>query len=85
MKVKSNKVGVCPICNKESLEYDRVEMGIDPCFDYYPWYCKECHAQGEEWYELKFMGHNIVDEDGELIEIEDYMIEKEDEENEEER
>lgn len=83
MKVKSNKVGVCPVCNKASLEYDRVEMGIDPEFDYYPWYCKECHAQGEEWYVLKFMGHSIVDEDGELIEIEDYMVESECEENEE--
>lgn len=77
MKVKSNKVGVCPVCNKESLEFGC----IDPYFNYYPWVCKECHAQGEEWYELKFIGHSVVNEEGELIEIEDYMIESEDEEN----
>ena len=82
MKVKSNQVGVCPICNKESLEYGCVEKGSFE-FDYYPWTCKECHAHGEEWYQLKFIGHNIEDEDGNLIEIEDYMIESENEENEE--
>lgn len=82
MKVKSNQVGVCPICNKESLEYDCVEMGSND-FDYYPWTCKECHAQGEEWYVLKFVGHSIVDKEGNLIEIEDYMVESECEENEE--
>lgn len=84
MKVKSNRVGICPICNKESLEYECEAPGfLDPNFDYFTWVCKECYAQGCTYFELKFVGHSIINKDGKLIEIEDNMIESENEENEE--
>ena len=77
MKVKSNKVGVCPFCNQEgTLDYDCVN-NEDDNMCYYKWYCLNCGHEGEEWYHLEFVGHNVIDENGNCIEIEDKMIEKE--------
>lgn len=76
MKVKSNKVGVCPFCNHEGeLEYGCVS-NEDDNMCYYKWRCLNCNHEGEEWYYLEFVGHNVFDENGNCIEIEDKMIEK---------
>lgn len=78
MKVKSNKNGQCPICNGCNLNYNPNYEQIEPEGDVicYPWVCEDCSAQGEEWYSLNFIGHNVLDEDGVSIEIEDDMIEE---------
>lgn len=76
MKVKSNKSRVCPFCNKESILYYKfVNNGNYTC--YYKWVCFECEKEGEEWYRLEFTGHNIIDENGDNVEIENNMIESE--------
>lgn len=74
MKVKSNKQGQCPMCNGANLNYGSIELHSDMM--YYPWKCEDCSHEGEEWYSLTFAGHNIIDEDGVSIEIEDDMIEE---------
>ena len=75
MKVKSNEVGKCPFCNSYNLDYDCVNNEDNLC--YYKWQCLECKHEGEEWYSMEFIGHNVYDNNGELVEIEDNMIEKE--------
>lgn len=76
MKVKSNNAGTCPVCNQDSaLEYAEIEFDGDMCW--FPWRCKECGAEGEEWYILTFTGHNVYNEEGDCIEITDDMIEEE--------
>lgn len=77
MKVKSNDVGTCPRCDGANLDYDAVRFEGDMC--YFPWHCKECGQDGEEWYEMTFMGHNVLTEDG-MVEIENDMIGEESEE-----
>lgn len=74
MKVKSNKQGQCPICNGYNLNYEQMELEGDIIC--YPWKCEDCSAKGEEWYSLNFIGHNVLDEDGMSIEIQDDMIEE---------
>lgn len=77
MKVKSNEVGVCPFCNEVgNLEYDCFEL-MNDFMGYYKWTCPSCGHEGEEWYKLEFVGHNVIDEDGNSVEIEDNMIESE--------
>lgn len=76
MKVKSNEVGVCPFCNHDGeLDYDCFEMESGN-MGYFKWTCENCGHEGEEWYHLEFVGHNVIDENGDNIEIEDNMIEK---------
>ena len=76
MKLKSNEVGVCPFCNSEgTLNYDCVNNEGDMC--YYKWCCSNCEHEGEEWYRLEFIGHNVIDESGDNIEITEIMIEEE--------
>ena len=75
MKVKSNNGGFCPFCNGDNLEYKEVAFDGDMC--YFPWECLDCKHEGEEWYSLNFIGHNVIDEIGDNIEIEDSMIEEE--------
>lgn len=76
MKVKSNEVGVCPFCNEVGLlEYGC--MNNDGELTYFKWTCANCKHEGEEWYRLEFIGHNVIDEEGNNIEIEDDMIEEE--------
>lgn len=74
MKVKSNTVNVCPFCNGENLEYGCIQLEGEMM--YYPWKCEDCSHEGEEWYDVIFAGHNIIDEDGVSVEIESHMIEK---------
>ena len=76
MNVKSNNAGNCPICNQDcSLDYAEVQFDGDMCW--LPWRCRECGAEGEEWYNLTFTGHNVFDKEGNNIEITDSMIEEE--------
>ena len=75
MKVKSNENGRCPICNGHNLKYESIEPEGDVIC--YPWECEDCSAQGEEWYSVNFIGHNVIDEDGTSIEIQEDMIENE--------
>lgn len=74
MKVKSNSSGKCPFCDSYNLEYGCVEFE-DFDMAYFPWTCKNCKRQGEEWNKLQFIGHNVIDKNGNSIEIEDNMIE----------
>lgn len=72
MRVKSNVSGTCPFCGESNLEYEAVRFDGDIC--YYPWKCINCNHEGEEYYSLEFIGHNVYDEEGSLIEIENSMI-----------
>ncbi len=69
MKEKINEMGVCPFCGSDgTLDYDCVNNeGDDMC--YYKWKCMNCGNEGEEWYELRFIGHNIIDNNGEIVEL----------------
>ena len=67
MKAKSNKLGVCPFCNNETLDYGAVNLAGDCC--YFPWECLTCKRHGEEWYSMDFVGHNIFDDEHNYIEI----------------
>ena len=75
MKVKSNKQRTCPFCGEEELYYIEVHFEGKMCC--FPWKCLECGHKGEEWYFMEFLGHNVIDENGNNVEIEDEMIEKE--------
>ena len=75
MKVKSNKQRTCPLCGEEKLYYGEVHFEGEICC--FPWKCLECEHEGEEWYSMEFLGHNVIDENGDIIEIEDKMIEEE--------
>lgn len=75
MKVKGNDRGYCPFCGGDNLEYGTVRFEGDMC--YFPWQCPNCKHEGEEWYSLNFIGHNVIDKNGDNIEIEDSMIEEE--------
>lgn len=68
MKIKSNEQGICPLCKSEKLEYGALNLEGDMA--YFKWECEECGARGEEWYEMNFAGHNVENENGDLIEIE---------------
>ena len=74
MKVKSNNQGICPFCGESNLEYGAVEFEGEMC--YFPWECLTCKHKGEEWYSLEFIGHNVIDEDGNNIELDNSMIEE---------
>lgn len=62
-----NRQGYCPRCKHLNLDYESA------CFEdtmvYFPWKCEDCGLQGEEWYSLDFQGHNIYDEEGNIIEL----------------
>ena len=58
MKVKiiSNEQGKCPYCNSHNIEYSSADF--EENMVYYQCECEECKRYFEEWYELKFAGHN---------------------------
>lgn len=62
-----NECGVCPRCGKEDLEYGSIQLEDNMC--YFPYECKSCGLEGEEWYSMQFAGHNIYNEDGDYIEL----------------
>lgn len=57
-----NKQGYCPYCKKNNLEYVEVQFEGEDL--YFPWRCKDCGLEGQEWYHLSFEGHNIETEEG---------------------
>ena len=57
--------GVCPFCHQETLDFGAAEF-IDNNM-VYPWKCTTCNHEGEEWYELNFIGHNADALAGEII------------------
>lgn len=59
----SNKQGFCPVCNEQDLEYGSAEFEGDNML-YFPWECKSCGADGEEWYSMSFEGHNVNTDEG---------------------
>lgn len=66
-KYLSNSQGQCPYCNSNDLDYGAMEPEDDGLV-YYPWKCNCCGGEGEEWYELNFIGHN--DDAGNIVDIE---------------
>lgn len=62
-----NEQGYCPKCHSLNLNYQPIEY-VDS-MGYYPYKCEECGQEGEEWYNLVFAGHNVITEDGEVIEL----------------
>ena len=72
MRLKSNEDGKCPFCNSFDLDYGALEVADN--YVYYPWTCNECGKSGDEFYELKFVGHNVYDEDGNSIIVSEDMI-----------
>lgn len=63
----TNECGVCPRCGKGDLEYGSIELIDNMC--YFPYECKSCGLEGEEWYSMQFTGHNIYNENGDCIEL----------------
>lgn len=56
--------------NKEDYKN---EQGCCPKYEdsmcCYPYKCEDCGQEGEEWYRLEFVGHNVITEDGDIIEL----------------
>lgn len=65
----SNELGKCPYCGSEELDYGAMEPADEMI--YYPWTCSHCGKQGEEWYSMKFIGHNVENESGNMEEVEE--------------
>ena len=66
-KTYTNKCGVCPKCEKEDLEYGSIKLEGNMC--YFPYKCKNCGLEGEEWYSMEFAGHSIYNKNGDYIEL----------------
>lgn len=64
----SNEQGKCPFCGSMDLEYETLQTE-DGDMVYYPWTCTSCGHKGEEWYNLTFVGHNVEDNDGNMVEV----------------
>ena len=62
-----NEPGECPRCSSYELDYEPVR--VEGNMAYYRYTCNNCGQEGEEWYSLEFEGHNIYDENGEIIEL----------------
>lgn len=62
-----NKQGICPKCQSYNLDYQPVDFTDTMC--YYRYKCEDCGQEGEEWYNMEFAGHNVYDENGEMIEL----------------
>jgi hypothetical protein len=63
----TNEQGECPKCHGKDLNYGTAEFEDNVV--YFPWVCPECKIEGSEWYRMEFIGHNIITEDGEEIEL----------------
>lgn len=68
VKDYKNEMGYCPKCKEQNLEYGAIELEGD-YGAYFPYKCNNCGLEGEEWYSMEFVGHNIYDENGEVIEL----------------
>ena len=64
-----NEEGKCPFCGSNDLDYGVMEPEDDMV--YYPWTCSDCGKHGEEWYSMRFTGHNVEDENGDMVDVDD--------------
>lgn len=71
----SNKMGYCPKCNENNLEYQSIRLEGEMA--YFPYICKNCGQEGEEWYSMEFAGHNIIDEEGNEHDVDELNKESE--------
>jgi hypothetical protein len=55
--------------NVQTFELYCKEKNEDTSVIYSPTKCEDCGQAGEEWYRLEFVGHNVITEDGEIIEL----------------
>lgn len=62
-----NSMGVCPYCKEQNLDYGAIQLEGEMA--YFPYKCYNCGLEGEEWYSMEFTGHNVYNEDSELIEL----------------
>lgn len=62
-----NRQGYCPRCEHLNLDYGSPRF--EDTMVYFPWKCKDCGLEGEEWYSMNFQGHNVYDEEGNIIEL----------------
>lgn len=62
-----NRQGECPKCGSMNLDYQAIKYEDEMC--YYPYKCEDCGQEGEEWYRLEFNGHNVITDDGDVIEL----------------
>lgn len=62
-----NEQGCCPKCGGFNLDYQPMKYEDSMC--YYTYKCEDCGQVGEEWYRLEFAGHNVITEDGDVIEL----------------
>lgn len=50
--------GICPVCNSDNLEYFGFENEGTQIV--YKWECNDCHSQGNEWYSMNFVEHEVT-------------------------
>lgn len=62
-----NEQGYCPKCHGYNLDYQPVEF--EDTMVVFPYKCKDCGQEGEEWYNLEFAGHNIYKDNGEMLQL----------------
>ena len=72
--------GICPYCGSEASLADYDACGFEGDMLYYPVRCPDCGHSYQEWYSLKFIGHNVGDdfdtvtcagEEGVVVEVEE--------------
>ena len=49
---------ICPICGRDDLEYFGFENKGPQVF--YLWKCNHCHSEGNEWFSLHFIKHEVT-------------------------
>lgn len=57
VRIISNRQNVCPYCNSQMITRKALKLEFDHI--YYPCTCYECKRDFEEWFYLKFVGHNV--------------------------
>lgn len=60
VKIISNRQGCCPYCNGVDINYGPSEYEDDHIK--YPAECLDCNRYFEEWFYLKFAGHNVEEQ-----------------------
>jgi hypothetical protein len=58
--------GNCPCCGGGELTYSSAEF-VDDNINY-PWECRDCGSIGSEWYSLEFSGHNVSEDNKNVVE-----------------
>lgn len=64
-RVEKEVMRVAPV--RYGVNSDGSQNSDEMC--YYPYKCEECGQEGEERYRLDFQGHNVITDDGEIIEL----------------